>query len=152
MKKDDIRLMPISNGTVLDHLKVGSALKILELLKLGHQHAITLAINTESGKMGRKDLVFIDGKELTPEEINKIALIAKGATLNIIKNSNVASKSKIEVPKSVNGTIKCINPNCITNAESIATKFSISESPALKAKCFYCEREMNESEIFNSVK
>ncbi|MBI2530550.1 MAG: aspartate carbamoyltransferase regulatory subunit [Candidatus Diapherotrites archaeon] len=151
MKNDDIRLTPISNGTVLDHLKVGSALKILELLKLGHQHAITLAINTESGKLGRKDLVFIEGKELSGEEINKIALIARGATLNIIKNSNVANKNKIELPKSVNGTIKCINPNCITNAESIATKFSISDAP-LRAKCRYCEREMDESEIFNSVK
>lgn len=151
MKNDDIRLTPISNGTVLDHLKVGSALKILDLLKLGHQHAITLAINTESGKMGRKDLLFIEGKELTPEEINKIALIARGATLNIIKDSNVASKNKIELPKFVNGTIKCVNPNCITNSEGIATKFSISASPP-KAKCHYCEREMNESEIFNSVK
>ncbi len=151
MKNDDIRLTPISNGTVLDHLKVGSALKILELLKLGHKNAITLAINTESGKMVRKDLVFIEGKELTPEEINKIALIARGATLNIIKESNVSSKSKIEIPEFVNGTIKCVNPNCITNAEIIATKFSIS-APPLKAKCYYCEREMNESEIFNSVK
>ena len=151
MKNDDIRLTPISDGTVLDHLKVGSALKILELLKLENQHAITLAINTESGKLGRKDLVFIEGKELSAEEINKIALIARGATLNIIKNSNVSSKSRIELPKSVNGAIKCINPNCITNAESIATKFSISDAP-LRAKCHYCEREMNESEIFNSVK
>lgn len=152
MKKDDIRLTPISNGTVLDHLRVGSALKILEILKLNTEYAITLAINTESAKLGRKDLLFIEDKELTSDEINKIALIASGATLNIIKDSNVASKQKIALPKQANDIIKCINPNCITNAESISTKFTISSNPVLKARCFYCEREMNESEIFNSIK
>ncbi len=95
MKKNDVRLMPISNGTVLDHLPVGAALKIIEILGLDKpKDTVTVAINTESRRMGRKDLVFIEGKALSKEEIEKIALIAAGGTMNIIKNKEI--KKKVE--------------------------------------------------------
>ena len=68
MKPGDIRLTPIKNGTALDHLPVGSALKILNILGLDrHDNAVTIAINTESQKKGRKDLVFIEGGALSKE-------------------------------------------------------------------------------------
>lgn len=150
-KKDFIRLVPISNGTVLDHLPVKTALKILEMLNLNYEWAVTIAINTESKKLGRKDLIFIDKKALNSAEIEKIGLIAKGATLNIIENSVVKKKEKISLPKKVTGILSCINPNCITNFEGFPTKFSIHESP-LEAKCFYCEKTMDEKEIFEKIR
>ncbi len=152
MKKDDIRLMPISNGTVLDHLPVGAALKIVEILKLDKaKDAVTVAINTESARRGRKDLVFIEGKALTKKEIDRIGLIADHGTMNIIKNKEVKRKEKISLPKQATGLIKCINPKCITNIEKLATKFSLTEKP-LKAKCHYCEKTISEEEIFKAIK
>ncbi len=152
MKKDDIRLMPISNGTVLDHLPVGSALRIIEILGLDKpKSAVTLAINTESKSMGKKDLVFIEGKELSREETDKIGLIAAGATLNVIKASEVKKKETIAMPDHADGLIKCMNPKCITVIEGLPTRFSIRKDP-LRAKCRYCEKEMNEKEIFNAIK
>ncbi|MDP2974191.1 MAG: aspartate carbamoyltransferase regulatory subunit [Candidatus Diapherotrites archaeon] len=152
MKKNDVRLMPISNGTVLDHLPVGAALKIIEVLGLNvPKDTVTVAINTESRRMGRKDLVFIEGKALSKEEIEKIALIAAGGTINIIKGKGVKKKEKIMLPKQASGLIKCINPKCISNVESLPTKFSLTENP-LKAKCFYCEKTISAEEIMQAIK
>ena len=151
MKKDDIRLTPISNGTVLDHLPPKTALKILEILNLDFDSAVTVAINTESKKMKKKDLIFIEKKFLNEEETEKIGLIAKGATLNIIEDSVVKKKEKIAVPKKAIGILSCLNPNCITNFEQFPTKFSIKENP-LQAKCFYCEKTMDEKEILQKIK
>ena len=152
MKQDDIRLIPISNGSVLDHLPAGTALKIIEILGLEKsKQAVTVAINTESRKMGKKDLAFIEGKELSKEEIDKVGLIAQGATLNIIKNSKVKRKETIKMPNYADGLIKCLNPKCITETEQLPSKFKIRKKP-LRAKCVYCEKEMNEQDIFNAMK
>jgi aspartate carbamoyltransferase regulatory subunit len=152
VREDDIRLTPISNGTVIDHLPPNTALRILEILDLTkHNKATTAAINTESSRMGRKDLIFIEGKELSDEEVNKIALIAHGATLNTIKNREVSKKMKIPLPDKAVGILQCLNPNCITNKEKIDTKFSISQE-GRRATCFYCERTMNEEEIKKAVR
>ncbi|MDD5148777.1 MAG: aspartate carbamoyltransferase regulatory subunit [Candidatus ainarchaeum sp.] len=152
MKESDIRLVPIKNGTALDHLPAGTALKILEILQLSKpEKAVTLAINTESKSMGKKDLVFIEGKELTKSEIEKIGLLAKGATINVIKGSEVKSKAKIELPEKAVGIIRCLNPKCISSIENLETKFSILQGP-LRAKCFYCEKTMHEKEIANAIR
>jgi len=152
MNEDDVRLVPISNGTVLDHLPSGSALKIVEILGLDNpKDAVTLAINTESKAMGRKDLVFIAGKELEKKEIDKIGLIAEGATLNLIRNKHVEKKEKIGMPDHADGLIKCMNPKCVSTIENLPTKFTIKKKP-LRAKCVYCEKEMNEQEILKAVK
>ncbi len=151
MKRDDMRLIPLSNGTALDHLPVGTALKIVEIIGLDKaKEAVTVAINTESKRMGRKDLVFIEGKELSGEEISKIGLIAEGATLNVIKNSEVKRKEKIKMPSHADGLIKCLNPKCITAIEGLPSKFRIRKSP-LRARCAYCEKEMSEKDILNAL-
>ena len=152
MREDDIRLTPISNGTVIDHLPPNTALRILEILNLTHhKSATTVAINTESARLGRKDLIFIEGKELSEGEISKIGLIAHGATANTIKNREVVKKVKIPLPEKAIGIMQCLNPNCISNKEPIETRFSISMG-GKRATCFYCERTMNGEEIKKAVK
>jgi len=154
MEKDDIRLTPISKGTVLDHLPSGTALKIMKFLKLENpKNAVTVAINTESksSKTGRKDLVFIENRELTKEEYGKIGLIAKGSTVNIIKDKGVKEKINVEFPKNASGLFQCLNPKCITNYEGLKSKFTLKEEP-LRAKCLYCEKTMNEQDVFKAIK
>ena len=151
MKKEKkIYITPIREGTAIDHLRPGAALKILGVLDL-KDNTVTAAMNVESRKMGRKDLIFIEGKKLDGDEINKIAIIGKGGTLNIIQNSKIVKKEQIREPEYVEGIIRCINPKCITNMEEIPTKVFIQKKP-LKASCFYCEKRMNEREIINSIK
>ncbi len=137
-------LKPIAQGTTIDHLPPGSALKVLRIIGQG-SGAVTVAIRVPSHKMGTKDLVFVEDKFLSREEIAKVALIARNATINFIKNNEVFKKIKI-------GILECINPNCITNKEKdIQTIFTISRNP-VTAKCFYCEKTMNEEEIAARIK
>ncbi|MBI4210599.1 MAG: aspartate carbamoyltransferase regulatory subunit [Candidatus Diapherotrites archaeon] len=146
----EIRISPIRNGTAIDHLGPGSAYKMLEVLDL-RDYTVTVGINVESRKMGHKDIMFIEGRELSGKEMDKIALIGHGATVNLIKNSEIAEKFQLGYPEQVEGIMKCINPKCITNAENITGKFSIRHSP-LEAKCFYCETRMGEQDIVSSIK
>lgn len=148
-KEKKILLTPIQTGTAIDHLNPGTAIKILEVLEIPGNR-VSAGMNVDSRKMGKKDLVFIEGKKLSEEEISKIALLGHGATINIIENSRVIKKEKIEVPNQVRRIIKCINPLCITNKEGVATKFSVSTHP-ISAKCFYCETNMSEREIISAI-
>ena len=150
IKEKKLLITPIKNGTSLDHLRPGTALKILGVL--GHFGKASIAINVESKKLGLKDLLFIEGKTLSNQELDKIALIAEGGTLNLINDSIVVKKEKIQYPEFVSGIMKCLNPNCITNKELLETKFYITSKKPLKAKCFYCEARTEEKQIIDAIK
>ncbi|MGC9149924.1 MAG: aspartate carbamoyltransferase regulatory subunit [Candidatus Micrarchaeia archaeon] len=141
----------IKNGTVIDHIEAGRALTVLKILGISGEEGLRVALvmNVESKKMGKKDIVKIENKELTPEEVNKIALVAPNATLNIIRNYEVVEKRKVVVPNEIRGIIKCTNPNCVTNQpnEPIIPKFKkISDKP-IQLKCEYCGEILGEKEI-----
>ncbi|MCX8190541.1 MAG: aspartate carbamoyltransferase regulatory subunit [Candidatus Diapherotrites archaeon] len=141
--KDGLYIKPIEKGTTIDHLPVGTALHVLNIIGKTDS-AITVAIGVPSRKLGKKDLVFVENKTLSNEQIAQIALIAPGATLNIIEKNEVILKSRLEMPKKVVGLITCINPKCITNMESVETIFYI-ENNAL-ARCHYCEKIMSKDD------
>lgn len=146
------RLTPIDNGTVLDHLPVGSAPKIVQLLGIDMSSgAVTMAINTESKQRGRKDLLFIENLELCELDLEKIGLVAQGATWNTIRNRAVMHKEKVLLPKMAHDVIKCPNPMCITNMEPIPTRFVIQENP-LRGTCFYCERTIGKEDIVKNMR
>lgn len=147
------RLTPIDNGTVLDHLPVGTAAKIVQLLGLDvTSGAVTMAINTES-KDGtkRKDLLFIENIELTQTDLEKIGLIAQGSTWNTIRNKSVERKQLIPLPEVVRNVLKCPNPVCISNAESIPSRFFVQKNP-LQAVCYYCERTISKTDLLKAIK
>jgi len=153
IKKIRVRVTPIGNGTAIDHIEPGKGLRIVEILGLNSGNAASIALNTESRKMKekRKDLILMENRFLTEEELNKIRLIAKNATVNTIKNFKIEKKESLDLPEKVQGILKCINPACITNHEEIKTKFSIKNNP-VQAKCFYCETAMNKEEIRKHIK
>ena len=151
-EKERIQLQAIKNGTAIDHIEAGKALKLLEVLDIPESVSKGIAMNVESKKLSKKDLIFIDNFELSQKDFAKIGLVSKNATINIIKNHKVVKKIKAEIPNIAIGIIRCINPNCITNHEKVKTKFYIFRGEKIKAKCHYCERFLNEEEIFWSIK
>jgi aspartate carbamoyltransferase regulatory subunit len=153
IKKLKTRVTPIGNGTAIDHIQPGVGLTIVEVLGMTSQHSAAIALNTESKKMKekRKDLILMENRFLTEEELNKIRLLARGATVNTIKNYKVEKKEMLDLPEKVEGILQCINPVCISNHENLKTKFSIKKNP-VKAKCFYCETSMDEHEIKKYIK
>ena len=86
MTKHELKVKPIENGTVIDHIPANKALQVLKILGLPQEGTnVTLAMNVPS-KLGYKDIVKFENRELGPTEIDKIALIAPDATINIIRN------------------------------------------------------------------
>jgi aspartate carbamoyltransferase regulatory subunit len=146
----DIRVRKIKNGTVIDHITGGQALNVLKIIGITEEYprtTVTVAMNVPSKVGVVKDIVKVEGKELVAEEVDKIALIAPDATINIIRDYQVVEKKKVSLPERVRGVLRCANPNCITNSEVTATEFIIEHNGQIKLRCKYCERSMGEGDI-----
>ncbi|MBI2128694.1 aspartate carbamoyltransferase regulatory subunit [Candidatus Woesearchaeota archaeon] len=143
-----LKVSAIREGTVIDHIPSDVTFKVVEILKLNSvKEIISVAANLDSKKIGKKGIIKIGGKFLGEEEVNKIALVAPAATLSIIKDFKVVEKNKLTIPKTIEGFVKCFNPNCITNHEEIKTKFHVANQKPLKIRCHYCERAMASNDI-----
>jgi len=142
------KVFPIDYGTVIDHTPPGKAYKVSQILKLEEfDHTVTIGSNLESRKEGRKDIIKIESRELTKEELNKIALVSPNATINIIRNEEVDDKFKVEIPNKLLNTVKCPNPKCITNFQPVNYTFEKVSDKPLKIRCHYCERILEEKEL-----
>jgi len=142
--KKALKVVPIRNGTVIDHIAAGQALNVLKILGIRARTDAVLSVvmNVRSKQMGRKDIVKVEDRELKPEEVDKIALIAPNATINIIRDSEVVEKHHVYLPESIEGIIRCANPNCISNVERepVVSRFITVSGDPLRFRCFYCER------------
>ncbi|MBN2734254.1 MAG: aspartate carbamoyltransferase regulatory subunit [Methanomicrobiaceae archaeon] len=138
--ENGLLISPIQNGTVIDHIKAGEALTVLRILGItgSTEESLSIATNVKSNLTLRpKDIVKISDRELSKEEVNKIALISPNATINIIRNYRVVEKVGVEIPDILTGVVKCPNPGCITNSnEPIESKFEVVDETL---HCLYCD-------------
>ena len=144
-----LKVQPIRNGTVIDHLRAGTGLKILDILDVADTgNTVSLLINVPSSKQGRKDIIKIEDRELTESETERIALLSPGAHVNIIRNYSVAEKTAVEIPEEVAGVARCPNTNCISNNERGATSRLLlrSREPVQLARA-YCARLVAEEDL-----
>ena len=142
--KSELKIKAIENGTVIDHIAANKSLHILKVLGLPDDDVknVTIAMNVSSGEFGRKDILKIENRELDAGELNKVALIAPKATINIIRNYEPVKKYAVGLPNKITGILKCTNPKCITNFESepITPIFNVIESYPPVVRCHYCEK------------
>ncbi|RLI63816.1 MAG: aspartate carbamoyltransferase regulatory subunit [Candidatus Asgardarchaeum californiense] len=137
----ELRVKKIENGTVIDHIPKGRALAVLRILGIRYptDFIVSVVMNVPSGKYGTKDVVKIENRELTEDELNKIALIAPEATINIIRSYKVARKFKVELPDHIENVVKCANPACITNTrEPVKPTFTVIQKSPVILRCDYC--------------
>ncbi len=155
MKSERLLVSKIRDGTVIDHIPAGQALNVLKILGITGKEGLRVAVvmNVESKKLGKKDIVKIEKLELKPEDVNRIALLAPTATINIIRNYEVISKSKVEVPQEIEGIISCNNPKCITNQprEPIKPRFKLVSLNPIMMQCEYCGYIMTHEEILRQL-
>lgn len=148
MEQKELKVSAIKNGTVIDHIPSKNLFKVISLLGLENiENQMTFGANLESSKLGRKSIVKVADKFFEDEEINKIALVAPQAKLNIIKDYEVVEKKSVLVPDEITGIVKCFNPKCITNHQPIATRFSVISKLPIVLKCHYCEKETTEGQM-----
>ncbi|NLK26500.1 MAG: aspartate carbamoyltransferase regulatory subunit [Euryarchaeota archaeon] len=139
----DFRVTPIRNGTVIDHINCGRALKVLRIIGITEsvRSTVSILLHVPSKKDGWKDVIKIEDRELDSREVDKISLIAPRATINIIRDFNVAQKTQVKMPEIVKGIVRCGNPNCITNMnEPVETEFVVEAKKPLVLRCLYCDR------------
>ena len=134
----------IEIGTVIDHIGAGKATKIMKLLGIteGYPHRVAIMLNVPSKKMRTKDILKIEGKIVSEETANLIALVSDSASINIIKEGKILKKYQVQLPQSINAG-KCPNPNCITNEQTIRRFKKETDG----YRCAYCEMLFKTSEI-----
>jgi aspartate carbamoyltransferase regulatory subunit len=148
-KKDKkLEVSAIENGTVIDHIPAKALFKVISILGLDKlDKQITFGTNLDSKKLGKKAIIKLSETFFIDKEINKIALVAPQAKLNIIRDYSVVEKKVVEVPEEIIGIAKCMNPKCITNNEKIVTKFMVVSRHEVKLKCHYCEKITDQEHI-----
>jgi aspartate carbamoyltransferase regulatory subunit len=144
----ELRITPIRNGTVIDHIGNGLALDVLRIIGaagLDKDSTVSVALHVRSGKLGWKDIVKVENMELSPRKVNAIALVAPTATISIIRDFRVQSKRPVDLPETIVGVVRCPNPNCISNqGEPIESEFRVTRRKPVELTCVYCERTVDE--------
>lgn len=146
--KRELKVPAIKEGTVIDHIPSRVTFKVMRILDLKEfKHVISVALNLKSKTMGKKGIIKVGSRFLTQDEVNKIAILAPNATVNIIRDYKVKEKISVNLPNKINNIIKCSNPNCITNNEKVKTLFHVINKAPLQVICHHCERVMEANEI-----
>ena len=138
MSEHELRVSKIENGTVIDHVTGGQSLNVLSILGIDGTEGsvLSIAMNVPSDRLGRKDILKIEGRELSQDEVDVLSLIAPEATINIVRDFDVVEKSRVERPERVQGILACPNHSCITaSGEPVTSQFEVLSSGV---RCLYC--------------
>jgi aspartate carbamoyltransferase regulatory subunit len=150
LSETTLRVSKIKDGTVIDHITAGHALDVLKILGItGRVNGIvTVGMNVPSKTLGLKDMVKIEGRELKSAEVDKIALLAPHASINIIRNYKVVDKQLVRLPEVIRETVKCANPACVSNSnEPVKSTFYVENEEPLRLRCHYCGYIMEKQDI-----
>ena len=148
MSAKELNIPAIKDGTVIDHIPSRVTFKVMRILDLREfNEVISVALNLKSKALGKKGIIKVGNRLLTQDEVNKIAILAPNATVNIIKDYKVKEKIKVDVPNEIYNIIKCSNPSCVTNNEKAKTLFQVVNKAPLQVICHHCERVMEAEDI-----
>jgi aspartate carbamoyltransferase regulatory subunit len=150
----ELKVSKIKDGTVIDHIRGGYALDVVRILGISgkERRVMTIAINVPSRKFRVKDVVKIEGKALDSQEVNRIALVAPHATINIVRDYEVIEKLEVKLPSVFEGILRCINPCCISNSnEPVTSKFYTKKEEPVLLKCYYCGFPIEQANILKQL-
>ena len=149
------RVTAIRNGTVIDHIPSGGALRVLELLGIGDGASVpvSLVMNVPSKKMGSKDIVKVEDRELTMAELDRLALVAEAASVAIIRAYSVAEKHEISLRDEVVDVVRCTFSNCSTQnpREPLPHRLRVVSHDPAHLRCHYCGRPQDLDELVKNV-
>lgn len=140
--KTELAVAALRNGTVIDHIPANVLFHVVKILGLAEMaNSITIGNNFESKKLNKKGIIKVSDIEFAPDIIDRIALVAPTAVVNVIRDYEIFEKRPVRLPETVIGIVKCDNPKCITNNEPMKTRFSVitdDKSEETVVKCHYC--------------
>ena len=135
----ELAVAALRNGTVIDHIPPEALFKCVAILGLASTtRRITIGNNLESDKLGSKGIIKVSDTFFPDADLNRIALIAPTAVVNIVRDYEVVEKHAVELPHEIRGIVKCDNPKCITNKEPMTTVFETVDHKPGHIRCRYC--------------
>lgn len=141
--KKSLAVAALRNGTVIDHIPESTLFKAVRILGIENlQTAVTIGNNLESSKLGKKGIIKVSDVEFDENTLNRIAIVAPKAKINIIRDYEVTEKREVVLPDRILGIVKCPNPKCITNNEPVQTKFDVIDREHVILRCHYCGRSL----------
>ena len=148
MKRQEMLVAALQNGTVIDHIPYAKLFKVINVLHLEKMKtAVTVGFNLKSKKMGHKSIIKIADKFFTDEELNQLSVITPNVTLAIIRDYEVVEKKEVKMPEELYDIVKCANPKCITNNEPMRTHFHVLDKETGILQCHYCNKEVKVNEV-----
>lgn len=131
----------IQDGIIIDHVPAGTALKVLQYLKIDPSKTrLALIMNTDSPSYGTKDIIKIENVEGI--DLDVLGLVARQATVDIVRGGRIVEKVQPHLPEHVVNVITCVNPRCVTTTErGIDQMFHLAHSERQEYRCDYCDEE-----------
>lgn len=137
--KKELAVAALRDGTVIDHIPSASLFKCVKILGLEQMDVqLTIGNNLASHRLGAKGIIKVADVRFDESVLNRIALLAPNACVNVIKDFEVVEKRPVILPDTIVGIVKCDNPKCITNNEPMATRFTVVEPDRTSIRCHYC--------------
>ena len=134
-----MKINPIKNGIVIDHIEAGKGMEVYNFLNLGDLDCtVALIKNVPSKKTGKKDIIKIDAS--LNLDFDVLGYIAPEVTVNIIADGEIKQKLNLQLPETIKNVVKCKNPRCITSVEQgIDHVFKLVDREKRVYRCIYCE-------------
>ena len=146
--KKELAVAALRNGTVIDHIPSAALFKAVRVLGVESMDKyVTIGYNLQSSKLGRKGIIKVADVEFSQDELDRIALFAPTAVVNIIRDYEVVEKRPVTLSDDIVGIVRCANPKCITNNEPMRTYFNVIDKDNVTLKCRYCERMIEKEDI-----
>lgn len=131
----------IQDGIIIDHVPAGTALKVLDYLRIDPATTrLALIMNTTSQRYGSKDIIKIE--DVSDIDLDVLGLVAREATVDIVRGGAIVRKVSPHLPEHVVNVITCKNPRCVTTTErGIDQMFHLTHSERQEYRCDYCDEE-----------
>lgn len=137
--KKELAVAALRCGTVIDHIPADVLFEVAHLLKLQDSECqLTIGNNLPSRSLGKKGIIKVADTTFPEAVMNRIALLAPEANVNVIENYEVVEKRRVELPDTLVNVVRCHNPKCITNNEPMSTRFIVVDRNPVTIRCSYC--------------
>lgn len=143
-KKTSLAVAALENGTVIDHIPSETLFKCVKILGVENlSNQLTIGNNLRSDKLGTKGIIKIADITFPEPVLNRVALVASSAVINIIRDYDVVEKRQVVLPDTIVGIVRCSNPKCITNHEPMNTRFDVEDRENRIIRCHYCNHSVS---------
>ena len=148
-----LNISGLNEGIVLDHIKAGKSLDIYYQLGLDRLDCqVAIIKNAHSRKMGRKDIIKVEGNVLDKIDLDILGYIDHSITVNIIKDQVIVEKRALKLPAEIRNVLRCRNPRCITSIEQeLPHIFYRADEKKEIYRCRYCDEKYSKISRSNVV-